>query len=63
MKLLARDDRARPQDADDLRALIQSATPEEIAETRRAIAIITSRGFHRKRDLAALFDGEIERNQ
>jgi len=60
MKLLARDDRSRPQDADDLRSLIQGASPEEISAARRAIDSITQRGFHRKRDLGTQLDHEIE---
>jgi hypothetical protein len=53
VKLLARDDITRPQDLADLRALLQVATPEDIALTREAIGLITDRGFHRDRDLAA----------
>ena len=53
MKLLARDDDRRPQDRSDLRALIEAASEKDIEDTRKAIELITLRGFHRDRDLAA----------
>lgn len=53
VKLLARDDETRPQDAADLRALLDVATPDDIALAREAVALITERGFHRDRDLPA----------
>ena len=56
MKLLARDDRNRPQDADDLRALRAVATREELSRAAAAVALISKRGFARGRDLPALFD-------
>jgi predicted nucleotidyltransferase len=51
LKLLARDDRLRPTDADDLDALarVASATDWEVAKS--AVEAIASRGFHRGRDL------------
>lgn len=60
MKLLARDDRSRPQDADDLRALIRGATPDEIVATREALELITRRGFNRRRALTTMLDRELE---
>jgi predicted nucleotidyltransferase len=56
LKLLSRDDAERPQDVIDLRALVRVATVDEIARARKAIALITSRNFHRGRDLTAAFD-------
>jgi hypothetical protein len=53
MKLLARDDDRRPQDRSDLRALMEAASDKDIDDTRKAIELITLRGFHRDRDLAA----------
>jgi predicted nucleotidyltransferase len=53
LKLLARDDRTRPQDRVDLVALVAGATPADVAEARAAIALIEHRGFNRGRDLAA----------
>lgn len=56
MKVLARDDRIRPQDFDDLRSLVARATTGELNEVRELLALITTRGFARQRDLAARFD-------
>lgn len=55
MKLLARDDRERPQDADDLRALIAIATPAERRRTEQAVRDIMARGYARRRNLDALW--------
>lgn len=57
LKVLSRDDRRRPQDAADLRALLRVARPEEIEEARRALSLIQQRGFHRNRRLGP----ELER--
>lgn len=51
LKLLARDDRDRPQDADDLRALRQVASRQEFDRAREAVRLIVERGFGRGRDL------------
>ncbi len=53
MKLLARDDRERPQDLDDIRALLDVATSADRRLVTTAIGLITKRGFARGRDLAA----------
>jgi hypothetical protein len=53
LKLLARDDEARPQDLADLRALRAVATPTDCEQARDAVGLITSRGFARDRDLSA----------
>lgn len=50
MKLLARDAR-RPQDDVDLRGLLEVADELEIHRAEAAVDLITSRGFHRGRDL------------
>ena len=64
MKLLARDDRVRPQDADDLRALLRTATAAEIDVVRDLLRLINERGFARRRDLEAAFDAVLrEREQ
>jgi predicted nucleotidyltransferase len=63
LKLLARDDRTRPQDAIDLRALSGVLTEAEADRARRALALITVRGYARGRDLGALFEKWLgERN-
>ena len=57
LKILARDDRTRPQDRTDLIALLAVAAAADIGQARTAIALIERRGFHRNKDLAA----ELER--
>ncbi len=57
MKLLARDDRHRPADADDLRHLSAMATEPDWLLARSAIEQMHERGTNRTRDLrAALAD-------
>ncbi len=56
MKLLARDDRGRPQDADDLMNLRPLLDPSEVRLARGAIARIEALGTHRGRDLGAALD-------
>ncbi|MBP1689780.1 MAG: hypothetical protein H6Q34_353 [Deltaproteobacteria bacterium] len=51
LKILARDDRVRPQDLDDIRALLREATATDLATAREALRSITSRGFARDRAL------------
>ena len=53
MKLLARDDRRRPADADDLRALAAVAQDDDWEQARAAVGLIVERGFARDRDLVA----------
>jgi predicted nucleotidyltransferase len=53
MKVLARDDRQRPQDWDDLRALLQDATKEDVRQAQEALTAITARSYNRGRDLGA----------
>ena len=56
LKILARDDRQRPQDYDDLVALLKDATDADLSAARRALVLIAERGFNRKRDLLHSFD-------
>lgn len=51
MKLLARDDRERPQDLDDIRALLETATTADRRAVPLAIRLIAKRGYARGRDL------------
>ncbi len=51
LKVLARDDRTRPQDVADLRQLIAAAAPSDLASACEAAKLIESRGFQRSRDL------------
>jgi len=53
MKLLARDDRRRPADADDLRSLRGVATDRDWQAAAEAVTLIEARGYARGRDLAA----------
>jgi hypothetical protein len=56
MKLLARDDRNRPSDADDLRALREVAQQSDYGTAREAVALIEARGYARGRDLQAALE-------
>jgi hypothetical protein len=51
LKLLARDDRRRPQDLVDIRSLLAVATAEDIERARQAAKLIQQRGYARGRDL------------
>lgn len=51
MKLLARDDRRRPMDADDLRSLAELATHGDWTEAARLADLVMARNAHRGRDL------------
>lgn len=55
LKLLSRDDRSRPQDSIDLRALFKVATELELERARTALQAIELRGAARERDLQAAF--------
>lgn len=61
MKLLSRDDDARPQDVIDLRALLQVASESDLAVARTAVDLIEGRGCARGRDLAAALDDVVQR--
>ncbi len=51
LKLLAQDDRRRPQDRVDIGALLSVATREDIACAKEAAKLVQLRGFSRGRDL------------
>lgn len=53
LKLLARDDATRPQDASDLLALRAVADRDDLALAGRTVKLIAERGFSRGRDLEA----------
>ena len=59
LKILSRDDERREQDRRDLRMLIECATPQELGRAQELLALITSRGYDRGRDLQAAFDAAI----
>jgi len=56
LKVLARNDRSRPQDWDDLKALVAEATAKEMERAREALRLIEARGFARGKDLLAELD-------
>ena len=56
LKVLARDDRNRPQDWDDLRALLLDASSQDLDTARAALDLIEQRGYHRGRALRADLD-------
>lgn len=60
MKLLSRDDATRPNDANDLRALVLAASTDELDIAREAAALVRERGFHRDRDLVKLLNEAVE---
>ncbi len=60
LKVLARDDRTRPQDRVDLAALLLRADPAALDEAREALMLVKRRGFQRGRDLLALLDAARE---
>jgi hypothetical protein len=60
LKILARDDRTRPQDRVDLAALLAHAGATAVEEARHALALVTRRGFHRGRDLPTALQATIE---
>lgn len=56
LKVLARDDRRRPQDLLDLRALVAHLEPAEHERARAALALIQARGYDRGRELVKELD-------
>lgn len=60
LKLLAAGD-DRPHDIGDLRGLVAIATEADLDDSRRALGLITERGYNRGRDLAAALDDAIAR--
>jgi hypothetical protein len=59
LKVLARDDRTRPQDRVDLAALLARADAPALQEARAALGQVERRGFHRGRDLGAALQAAI----
>jgi hypothetical protein len=63
LKVLARDDRRRPQDLDDLNALLREAEDADLAQARGALKLIESRGYQRERHLLDAFDALLARSE
>lgn len=59
LKVLARDDTRRPQDALDLRGLVGIASGADLSLARSGVRLISQRGFHRGRDLPAELEAAI----
>ena len=51
LKVLARNDRTRPQDRVDILALMEAANSEQLEETRQLLSLIQERGFGRDKRL------------
>ena len=62
MKLLAVDERRRPKDAEDILNLIKSSSEKELGLTSELLSLITSRNYHRERDLPQIFQDFISRS-
>lgn len=60
MKVLARDDKERPQDRLDLKALLKTSSEAEIRRAEEALVSIVDSGFHRGRDLKGDLQKAIE---
>jgi predicted nucleotidyltransferase len=60
MKLLASDDRNRPQDEDDLRALVPLLDAAGRKRVTAALALIERRGYARGRDLRAMWRARLK---
>jgi hypothetical protein len=56
LKVLSADDRRRPQDRIDLKALFAVAGPADVQLAVASLRLITDRGCHRGRDLQSLFE-------
>lgn len=56
LKTLAHDERRRPQDRLDIMALLAVANDGDVRLAQEACALITSRGFHRDKDLRTELD-------
>lgn len=55
LKVLAQDE-GRSQDKDDIRWLLDAASPTDLGEAKQALALITARGFDRGKNLEAELD-------
>jgi hypothetical protein len=60
LKVLSRDDNARPQDIADLRALLRVADADDTNEAREALGLIAARGYDRDRHLLPEFEALLQ---
>ncbi len=56
VKILARDDDSRPQDQLDIRMLLRAMDSPQISTTRALLDLVTTRGYHRGKDLQTELD-------
>ncbi len=61
LKILSQDENSRPQDAADIKSLLEAADETELTRAREAVQLITRRGYHRERDLVAALESAIKR--
>lgn len=59
LKILARDDESRPQDAIDLRSLRPILSTADADEVRGLAALVADRGFDRGRDIVGLAEAYL----
>jgi hypothetical protein len=59
-KLVSYDEQRRPQDRVDILALLKKATPADVTLARKAVKLITKRGYNRGRDLAVDLEKFVE---
>ena len=68
LKVLAHEEQRRPNDRLDIMALLAAAEEEDLRIARAAVALITSRKYHRDKDLLAELElfvrlaGQLRRN-
>jgi hypothetical protein len=60
LKVLARDDRTRPNDRVDLAALLGHADSAAVQEAREALTLVSRRGYNRARDLLAMLHATVD---
>ncbi|WP_044237562.1 nucleotidyl transferase AbiEii/AbiGii toxin family protein [Chondromyces apiculatus] len=60
LKVLAREDRHRPQDWDDIQALLREATEADVEEARTALELIEQRSYHRGKTLVSEFEAVMK---
>ena len=60
LKVRSRDDMQRPQDLVDLRALLRVATDADVTGARQALGLITTRGYHRGRELVPQLESLLD---
>lgn len=63
LKLLAQDEKQRPQDSIDLSRLLVVADEQQLALAHQAVSMIVERGYHRGRDLIRRLNVAIANHQ